>query len=438
LNNTRVLISVLLTGLLGLALPAADSGAARYYCPTSGGIFRTSRECSVESSTITVAITGDVIPHIALLRCAGEHSEGEKNNHGFDYLFERVAPWIETADIACFNAEFPAADRMRQSRGPYLFNAPRALVDALAAAGFDVANLANNHSYDQGTYALPETRDAFIEAGIVPVGIGRNAGEAGAAGFVEKSGFRVAFLGASRLLPEAALDDPPGRPHANYFRLEEMLESIRNAAREADIVVVNVHWGGEYARSPRKEELALARRMMDAGADVIAGHHPHVLQPVMDYVTEDGRRAVAAMSLGNFISNQAPYYDYGKSRLSYGDTRGGALVRVAFKREGLKVSMAGWDAVPLWTWSDGMEKRACRGCPYNMQVWAIPEAVDRLERMLASEGISESRRKHLVRMREDLRRRESRIMESLGAYRVGVEVPGRSGVEQGVTGRSFP
>lgn len=435
---SSALTDVLFTCLFGLAVLAAGAKAATCYLPALHDFPRSSKQCAVESSSITIAVTGDVMAHIPLLRCAREHEEGEKSNEGFDYLFRKVSPWIESADIASCNAEFPAAERLRQRRRPYIFNAPKAMVKALGDAGFDAANLANNHSYDQGTYALPETRKAFIEAGIAPVGIGLNAEEAEEARIIERNGFRVAFLGASRLIPEAALDDPPGRPRANYFRREKMLASIRKAARDADIVVVNVHWGGEYARRPRREELDLAREMMEAGADIVAGHHPHVLQPVLDYVTEDGRRAIAAMSLGNFISNQASDYVYGKSRFSHGDVRGGALVRVRFRREGLKISMAGWDAVPLWTWSDKMESRACRGCPYNIQVWVIPEALDRLEKMPASEDMSESKREYLVRMREDLQKRELRILESLNVPPGREPAPCRIPVEPDIIGRSLP
>ncbi len=431
------LTNTLLTCIFALTILAVGAKAADYYSPHYE-IGQSYGECSIQSSSITIAVTGDVMAHIPLLRCAGKHDKGEKNNEGFDYLFKKVSPWIESADIASCNAEFPAADRMRQRRRMFIFNAPKAMVNALAEAGFETANLANNHSYDQGTFALPETRKAFKEAGIAPVGIGLNAKEAGSAVIIERNGFKVAMLGASRLIPKAALDDPADWPHANYFRREKMLASIRDSARRADIVVVNVHWGTEYDPTPRREELDLAKEMMEAGADIVAGHHPHVLQPVLDYVTEDGRRAIAAMSLGNFISNQASYYVYGKSRLSYGDTRGGALVRVRFEREGLKITMSGWDAVPLWTWSDRMETRACRGCPYNIQTWAIPEALSELERLIASEDTEEAKRKRLIRMREDLQERKLRILESLNAPDGRESAPCPSPVAPGIIGRSFP
>jgi len=353
--------------------------------------------------------------HAAILRCARHHNKGAADNAGFDYLFERVAPYIKAADIACFNAEFPAAKRLRLCRRMYRFNAPRSMVGALHTAGFDIANLANNHSYDQGISAVGETVEVFREAGIIPVGTGKNKREAYGTRVVKYREWRMAFIGASRILPEKVLNSPPEIPQAHYFVLDEIIRSIRKARSMADIVVVNVHWGTEYKSFPKNEDLISARKMMDAGADVIAGHHPHVLQRVIEHSSSDGRRCIAAMSLGNFISNQSPTYKYGKSSLRYGDTRDGAILRVTFEKDGRGVRLVGWDAVPLWTWIDRVERRACSSCTYDIQVWPIPDALERIRRELKSPGLTSERRKYLRRMHDDLLRRCRRTLDRLGA-----------------------
>jgi len=378
-------------------------------------IFPDTGSVSETSSRISIAAVGDVMAHAAILRCARRHSKGAANNSGYDYLFERVAPIIRAADIACCNAEFPVAKRLRQVRRSCVFNSPRGMVDAIRNAGFDVANVANNHSYDQGKTAVGETVDAFKKAGVEPIGAGKSKSEALSIKLFERNGLRVAFIGASCLLPKKITDFPRKGPQARYFRIEEMTRSIREARRTADVVVVSVHWGVEYDSRPRLKEIVLAKKMMEAGADVIAGHHPHVLQPVIEHIASDGRRCIAAMSLGNFISNQSPSYRYGKSRLGLGNKRDGAILRVEFEKDRDRVRLVTWDAVPLWTWTDRVETGAGPFSTYNMQVWSIPEALVRVKQEIGSRTISNEKRIYLRRMHDDLFRRGQATLAHMGA-----------------------
>ena len=352
--------------------------------------------------------------HAAVMRCAKLHDRGPSNNYGYDYLFEKVAPLVRGSHIACCNAEFPVSARLRQARKSCVFNAPKAMVTAIKKAGFDVVNIANNHSYDQGIKGVGETVRAFEEAGLAWVGAGRNRREAHSRRIMKYGDWRVAFLGASAILPKRILDSAPDVPRARYFQIEEMLRSIRAARRNADIVVVNVHWGYEYSRLPSQREKSYARMMMDAGADIVAGHHPHVLQPVIQRRTADGRTSIAAMSLGNFISNQAPRYLYGKSRASYAYQRDGAIITATFEKNGEKVSFTKWNAIPLWTWSDRVEKNACRTCAYNIQVWPLEKAFEDIDLELLSPAIPSKRREYLLRMRTDLQKRGRVTMNHLG------------------------
>jgi poly-gamma-glutamate synthesis protein (capsule biosynthesis protein) len=123
---------------------------------------------------------------------------------------------------------------------------------------------------------------------------------------------------------------------------------------------VSLHWGVEYDGQPRAEDVELAHRLVDAGALVVLGHHPHVLQPVELYGAADGRVGVIAYSLGNFVSNQSRGYVFGVTPEKAAATRDGVLLRVGLARRDygrgvVRVEVDGVDAVPLWTENDTAE-----------------------------------------------------------------------------------
>jgi poly-gamma-glutamate synthesis protein (capsule biosynthesis protein) len=138
------------------------------------------------------------------------------------------------------------------------------------------------------------------------------------------------------------------------------VEIVREAAAGADAVIVSLHWGDEYAPQPRAEDVALARALADAGALVVIGHHPHVLQPIELYRRADGSTAVIAYSLGNFVSNQSRLYVHGVTPEKVAATRDGALLRVSLARRDygrgvVRTEVDGADCLPLWTENDTVE-----------------------------------------------------------------------------------
>jgi len=369
---------------------------------------------NADAPILTIAATGDAMSHMAILRCAKRNDRGALNHNGFDYLFERLKPYTTRADIATVNAEFPSPNKIRHGRVMMVFGAPFSQVQALAWAGFTVANLANNHAFDQGIEGVAETAEAFENAGIKTVGAGRDLAEAEKVVVIERKGIKVAFIGACKLLsPRANLRDP-SRPHVIAFELERMVEWIRKARAAADVVVVHVHWSAEGHEQAGERERRDAIAMMEAGADLIVGHHPHVLQPVITYTASDGRRCIAAMSLGNLISNQRPGYRYG-SGSRYGDPRDGALLRVTFQKQNGRVMLLSWDAVPLWTWNDRYDPDNRVKYPWNIQVWPIPDAIEKINASLAQLDVRSAQKKYLITMRQDLAWRAQRILKHLGA-----------------------
>jgi poly-gamma-glutamate capsule biosynthesis protein CapA/YwtB (metallophosphatase superfamily) len=215
--------------------------------------------------------------------------------HGPDYPFEHVRALIEDADLALFNLECALSEEGIPIQKRYSFKAAPAAADGLARAGFDVAVLANNHSVDCGRWRLAETMEILRARGIVSVGAGTNAAEAAAPVMLERNGLRIAFLARTFILPDGVIyrEDVPT---VAVYDPEQIEEEVRAARREADVVIVSLHWGVEYARHPQESQRRIARRLIDAGATLVIGHHTHTPQPVERY-----RQGLIAYSLGNFI-----------------------------------------------------------------------------------------------------------------------------------------
>lgn len=215
---------------------------------------------------------------------------------GYDYAFAKMRPWLEKADIAFGNLEGPLTDRGEPAPDKkYLFRSPPAKVaDALKSAGFDVVSLANNHSLDYGSVGLADTITALDKVGVLHVGAGENLAVARQAAILQRNGLKVAFLAYSLTFPEEFW--ATAKRAGTVFGYREIVEGdIRAARQKADIVVASFHWGQESKTELRPYQVALGHAAIDAGASLVIGHHPHILQSVERY--KDG---VILYSMGNF------------------------------------------------------------------------------------------------------------------------------------------
>ncbi|KAA3641430.1 MAG: CapA family protein [Armatimonadetes bacterium] len=186
---------------------------------------------------------------------------------------------------------------------PWNFRCDPDALPSMAAAGVDIANLANNHGMDYGMEAMLDGRENLLAVGIQPVGVGANRSEAYAPVLVEINGWRVAVIGSGGVYPETgswvATDDRPGMTSGDDT--ESIAAAIREAKEDADIVLVTAHWGKSYEQTPQPFEINQAKTWIDAGADGIFGHHQHHLQPLMWY---EGKPI--ALGLGNFVWQAHP------------------------------------------------------------------------------------------------------------------------------------
>jgi poly-gamma-glutamate capsule biosynthesis protein CapA/YwtB (metallophosphatase superfamily) len=218
-------------------------------------------------------------------------------------VFQQVQPWLDQADLFALNLECVISDRGAPEPKAYTFRAPPAAVEALALAGVDVVSLANNHALDYGVEALGDMLPRLREANIQAVGAGADAGAARAPAVVVRNGLRVAFLayvdvpvegrtGFDTRSWEAGIE----RPGLAWAVPSEMAFDIASARLRADVIVVLVHFGLEGRREATAGQRALAQGAIDAGAHLVIGAHPHVLQPVEAY-----NGGLIVYSLGNFV-----------------------------------------------------------------------------------------------------------------------------------------
>ena len=217
--------------------------------------------------------------------------------NGWDHAWAGLDGLFQDDDLTVVNLECAPSDIGQPEPKEFVFRCPAASLPSLATAGVEVASMGNNHSGDYGKEALLDGRANLIASGVAPVGAGANAAEAGAPALFESAGWRVAVVGFGGVFPNPpwfATSDRPGMRDGDD--IPSMVEAVQAAAEVADIVVVAIHWGVEFDTVPRAEDIERAEAMIDAGADVIFGHHAHRLQP-FEMVND----SAVFWGLGNFV-----------------------------------------------------------------------------------------------------------------------------------------
>ncbi|AWX57084.1 CapA family protein [Brevibacillus brevis] len=218
--------------------------------------------------------------------------------NSYDYPYKHVSSLFLQDDITIANLETPITETgVAAQNKAYVYKSSPLAVPAMKNAGIDVVNLANNHSMDQGVPGLLDTFDALDKNRIEYVGAGKDASRAYSPVLIEKNGIKIAILGFSRVIPETswyAGNSQPGM--AASYDPTLAVKAIQDANNQADLVVVIAHWGKERSDYPVDHQKELSRAYIDAGADLIVGGHPHVLQGFERY-----NEKWIAYSLGNFI-----------------------------------------------------------------------------------------------------------------------------------------
>jgi poly-gamma-glutamate synthesis protein (capsule biosynthesis protein) len=230
-------------------------------------------------------------------------TRGVKNsvdkNFGGDYnkLFENVSE-LKNSDILFANLEGDVSDTGNNVGSKYSFRMDPEVLPIIKNAGFDIVSFANNHVGDWNTSAFKDTLSRLEEVGILKIGAGQSKEDVTTPVIIEKNGVKFGFLGLSDVGPNwlEAKDDSAGILLASNPNLGEI---IKNAKTKCDVLIISFHWGEEYKLVHNKRQESLAHLAIDNGADVIIGHHPHVMEDIEEY-----NGGVIVYSLGNFIFDQ--------------------------------------------------------------------------------------------------------------------------------------
>ena len=251
------------------------------------------------------------------------------------------------------------------------------------------------------------------------MGAGLTRAEAETPRIVPVRGLRVAFLAFTALF-NVDLNRRPGELWVCPLDPDRAVAAVRRARTLADAVVVSLHWGVEYRHEPTPRQRDLAGRLAEAGADLILGHHPHVLQPV-EVIERNGRRTLVAYSLGNFVSNQDRVYQPDLGVPEEGDSRDGVALQCRLVRERLpdgteRVTVADPRCEPLWTennwraFSSGRDRRReIRVVPVNAALASARADLERLARS-AGEGDRMDRAQARLRTLETRRDRAGAVL----------------------------
>ena len=328
-----------------------------------------SRETGGKSGvkTARVVANGDILCHDALYYTA------KKSDGGYDFnpFFEYVKPWIEGADLAIGDYEGTISDKHPLGGYP-LFNAPIEIADTMKDLGYDVVDLAHNHILDTGLYGLKYTNKVFKDRGLDVIGVHVDKKRSEDKILIkEVNGIKIAILayayGYNGM--EANLTAEERNNYLADLNEEKMKEEIQRAEKEADITIVMPQMGVEYRLQPTEEQKVLYRKMIDWGADVIFGGHPHVIEPA-ETVEKDGDKKFIIYSMGNFISNQR------MERMDNKWPERGLLMDVTFEKNNGKTIIKTVKAHPTLVYSK-LNGRNMNGIAlYDYKVMVLEDFID--------------------------------------------------------------
>ena len=260
-----------------------------------------------EKRVISLNFVGDIL--------AARSVETTMRKTSYDYPFAKITNELADADITFANLETPLIGTATSGKttvgGTTVFRGDVAFAQALQRAGIDIVSIANNHMKDQGERGVLSTISALDSAGVAHAGAGKNLEEARALTVLERQGVKVGYLAYndSDVVPPSyhATDVQSG---TNIMNTERLREDIEQARSKVDVLIVSMHSGTEYVTTyPNSHQTEFAHAAIDAGADMVIGHHPHVLEPLEIY-----KGKYIFYSLGNFVFDQ-PWPDTKESAL---------------------------------------------------------------------------------------------------------------------------
>lgn len=288
--------------------------------------------------TYNILFAGDVIYHLPVVRSCFIPEIG---TYDFSPPMRLIKPMVEQADLAVVNFE-TAINPSKEPLGFPLFNTPKEALWGLKQTGFDIINTCHNHTLDQGEQGMVNVLDAVDEFGLINIGTQREGQRR--TRIVPLDDWKLGFFSYTYALNgnEWCMDADKLNSMINVINRDKIQEDIAALQEEgANFIIGIMHWGNEYSEKPSPEQQALGRDMIDWGADVIIGSHPHVVQQAEYWSSSKGQGPII-YAIGNHLSNQ------------YADTMGnvraedGLMVTLTLRREGDDLALVQTAFEPTW------------------------------------------------------------------------------------------
>ncbi len=334
--------------------------AAFHFMPSGSEKQETAKQ--IEEQTITIGNAGDIIIHSPFYRSGAYKKDGD---YDFTECFSNIKDVYGKGDFSVIDIETCLAGKEAGYSGYPMFKSPDSLVDSLASSGIDMILLANNHIYDYGNTGFLRTTQVMKDKGMLYTGV-RHSEDEKRYVVQDVNGIKVGMINYVYETPRSddkkglngiAVDqevapllnsfDPNDR-ESFYKDIEEQLNLMREDG--AEFLIVYPHWGIEYQMTEADWQREIAQKLCDMGVDAIIGGHPHVIEPVDVFTSEDGNhKTFCAFSLGNQLSNQRREM----MRLKTGNTEDGLFINLEITRDKTgKVSLTGVEYIPTWVYKN--------------------------------------------------------------------------------------
>lgn len=287
----------------------------------------------------TISAVGDLMCH------STQYKYVLQNDGTYDFApcFEFISPYLQSADLTIGNVETTFGGKSIPYSGFPLFNSPDDYAKGLQQAGFDFVTTGNNHSNDTYTNGIYRTIDVLDSMGLKHTGTFKTEKERNTIELIQVANTSIAILNYS--YSTNGIDLPVDKPYlVNIIDSALIVNDIRAAKNlDAELIIIYYHFGEEYQRSPSPYQEKYAAIAINAGADIILGSHPHVLQPADFFATQGGNidTGFIIYSMGNFISNQRDPHTYE-----------GIIVNLHFDKNmsNGKIRLAAADYIPTWVY----------------------------------------------------------------------------------------
>ena len=333
-----MMLTLLVEGARGISLSSSDPSSTHQQSSSQAKNAETEQETSAR-----IMANGDLLYH-DIIYISAKKSDG---TYDFHDNFEYVKPWLKQADLVLGDFE-GTVNKDHYLAGYPLFNAPGEVMDAIKDAGYQVLDLAHNHILDSQIEGVVSTADAIEKAGMTPVGVYTHESRDKAPLLIkEVNGIKVAILAYSYGFNgiEQSISQEDYNRYLSDLDEDKMKAEIERAEKEADITIIMPQMGVEYQIEPTEEQKKLYHKMIDWGADIIFGGHPHVVEPA-ETVEKDGDKKLIIYSMGNFISNQRIETMQDVENAKW--TERGVLMDVTIKKKSGKTTIETAQAHPSW------------------------------------------------------------------------------------------